>query len=101
MFEVVNKNLAVADFSGACCTFDGFDRALDVFSVNRGFDLDLWQEVNHVLSAAIQLGMAFLTAKAFDFSNSDTLHANLREGLADLIQLERLDDGGDEFHGCS
>jgi hypothetical protein len=29
------------------------------------------------------------------------LHANLREGLADLIQLERLDDGGDEFHGCS
>jgi hypothetical protein len=29
------------------------------------------------------------------------LHANLREGLADLIQLERFDDGGDEFHGCS
>jgi hypothetical protein len=101
LFEVVNKNLAVADFSGACRTFDGFDRALDVFSVNRSFDLDLWQEVNHVLSTAIQLGMAFLTAEAFDFSDSDTLHPDLGEGLADLVQLKGFDDGGDEFHGCS
>jgi len=45
--------------------------------------------------------MAFLTAETFDFSNSDALHTNLREGLADLVQLERLDDGGNEFHGCS
>jgi hypothetical protein len=45
--------------------------------------------------------MAFLTAEAFDFSNSDTLNPDLRQGLADLIQLKGFDDGGNEFHGCS
>jgi hypothetical protein len=27
------------------------------------------------------------------------LNADRREGLADLVELERLDDGGDELHG--
>jgi hypothetical protein len=45
--------------------------------------------------------MAFLTAEAFDFSNSDALNPDLGQSLTDFVQLEGFDDGGDEFHGCS
>jgi hypothetical protein len=40
-----------------------------------------------------------LPAEALDFGDGDSLHADRRKGLADLVELERLDDGGYEFHG--
>ena len=42
--------------------------------------------------------MPFLAAEAFDFGDRDALDANAGEGLAHLIELERFDDGRDEFH---
>jgi hypothetical protein len=43
--------------------------------------------------------MAFLTAMAFDFGNSNALHADGAERFSDLIELERLYDRYDIFHG--
>src|SRR5690606_5450822 len=61
-----------------------------------------------VLGAAIELGVALLAAEALDLGDGDALHADGRERLADFVELEGLDDGGDEFHvflrfrmGCS
>jgi hypothetical protein len=39
-----------------------------------------------------------LAAEAFDFGDRDALNANAGEGFAHLIELERFDDGRDEFH---
>jgi hypothetical protein len=43
--------------------------------------------------------MAFLAAMPFDFGNSDTLHPYGPQRLADLIELERLYDRYNIFHG--
>ena len=69
LFNRRHKNLAVTNLAGACGTFDGFDDLVNQFVGNGGLDLDLGQEVNDVFRAAIQLGVSFLTAKAFDFSD--------------------------------
>ncbi len=47
---------------------------------------------------AINLRVPFLTAKALDLRNSHALNAQAGEGLFDVFQLERLNDGLDLFH---
>src|SRR5437899_11105353 len=79
LLQVVNKNLAVADLAGACGGLDGLDHALDEFVGHGSLDLDLGQEVDDVLRAAVQLGMALLSTEALDLGNGDPLHADGRE----------------------
>src|SRR6218665_2664449 len=92
LLDVVHEDLAVADLAGARRAFDRFDHALDQVVGHGGLDLDLGQEVDHVLRAAVQLGVALLAAEALDFGDGDALHADGRQGLAHLIELERFDD---------
>ena len=72
--QVVDKNFAVADFSGASSAFDRLDAALHDGIVNRSLDLYFGQEVDHVFGAPIQFGVPFLAAKAFDLGHGDALH---------------------------
>src|SRR3989344_1029648 len=94
-----HEDLAVADLAGACRRFDGFDDAVEDGLVHGGFDLDLGQEVDHVLCTTVQLGVALLTAEALDFGHGDALDADGGQGLTHFIKLEGLDDGGHHFHG--
>ena len=64
-------------------------------------DLDLGQEIDDVLGAAIELGVALLAAEALDFGHGEAGDADLRQRFAHLVELERLDDGFDFFHGGS
>src|SRR5690606_25826485 len=98
LFEVVDEDLAVADLAGARRGFERLDRALDQIVGDGHLDLHLRQEVDHVLGAAVQLGVALLAAEALDLGDRDALHADRRQALADLVELERLDDCGDQFH---
>ena len=66
--------------------------------LDRGLDLHLRQEVDDVLGAAVELGVALLAPEALDLGDGDALHADGRERFAHLVELERLDDGGDQFH---
>ena len=68
-------------------------------ALDRGFDLHFRQEVDDVFRAAIELRVALLAAETLDLGDGDALHADPRQGLADLVELERLDDGGDKLHG--
>ena len=77
----------------------GFDHAVEQVVLDRGLDLHLRQEIDDVFGAAVELGVALLPAEALDFGDGDALHADRRQGFADLVELERLDDCGDEFHG--
>src|SRR5690242_16252421 len=43
--------------------------------------------------------MALLAAIALDLGHRHAVYADGCEGLTHLVQLERFDDGDDEFHG--
>src|SRR5215211_366932 len=96
-----DEDLAVADLAGAGGLADRLDRALDQGIVDHHLDLHLGQEAHGVLSAAIDLGLAFLAAEALHFADGQALDAERRQRIADVVQLERLEDGHDHFHfGC-
>src|SRR5713101_443262 len=58
-----DEDLAVADLAGARRLDDGVDRAFDLRVRHYHLDLDLGQEIDHVLCAAIELGVALLAAE--------------------------------------
>src|SRR2546426_8898023 len=64
-------------------------------------DLDLRQEVHGVLAASIQLGMALLATEPSDLRYRHADDADARQRLLDVVELERLDDSLDLFHGPS
>ena len=98
LFEFEDESFAVADFSRVRCLFDRFDDAVEHFALDRGLDLYLRQKIHDVFSPPVQLGVPLLSSEALDFCDSDPLNSDGRKGLADLVQLERLDDCGDQFH---
>src|SRR5918999_988057 len=100
-FQIEHEDLAVADLAGVGRALDRLDRLLEQFRLDRGLDLHLGQEIDHVLLAAVELGVAFLPAEALHLGDGDPLHADRRERLAHLVELERLDDCGDQFHAVS
>src|SRR5262249_12166317 len=74
------------------------DHALLLFARDRDLDPHLRQEVHDVLGAAIDLGVAFLAAVTFDLGYRHAADAEAVERLADVVELERLDDRDDELH---
>src|ERR1039457_3113953 len=94
-----DEDLAVADLAGLGSLDDGIDAAVGVAILDDNLDFHLGQEIDDVLGAAIQLGMTLLPAKALYFRDGEAGDTDLGERLAHLLELERLDDGGDLLHG--
>jgi hypothetical protein len=94
-----DEDLAVADLAGARCLDDSLDRAVDEAVGDDQLDLDLGQEIDHVFRTAVELGVALLPAEALDLGDREPGDADLRQRLAHFVQLERLDDRFDFFHG--
>jgi hypothetical protein len=78
---------------------DRLDAAVDVGVLDDDLDLHLGQEVDHVLGAAVQLGVALLAAETLHLGHGQAGHADLGQRLANLFELEGFDDGGDLLHG--
>ena len=55
--------------------------------------------IETITGAAIDFGVALLTPVSLDFRDGHPVHADRGESVADLVELERLDDGHDDFHG--
>ena len=53
---------------------DMFDHLIEHVFLDGRFDLDLGQEVDDVLRAAVELRVALLPPEAFHFRNRDALH---------------------------
>ena len=51
-----------------------------------------------IFRAAIDFGLALLPAKALHFRHGQALHPKRGQGFPDVVKLEGLDDGHDEFH---
>ena len=75
------------------------DDLVDLVGRDRDLDLDLRQEAHRVFGATIDFRVPLLTPVAFDFGNSQSLHAEGGQSVTDLVELERFDDGHDDFHG--
>ena len=66
------KDFAVTYFSGVSTAHDTVDAGVQYGISNDHLNFDLRNEVDYVLRASIKFGMAFLTTKAFNFSNGYT-----------------------------
>jgi hypothetical protein len=93
-----DENLAVADFAGLGRLDDGLTACVGEVVRQHGFDFDLGQEIHGVFAAAINFGVAFLAAKTLDLGDGHALDADFVQGVFDVVQFERLDDGFDFFH---
>ena len=51
-----------------------------------------------VFRAAVDLGLALLPAEALHLGDGEALHAERRQRLAHVVELEGLDDGHDQLH---
>src|SRR3569623_807984 len=92
MFEAGDENLAVADLAGLGGRGNGLDGAIDLGIGDRDLDLDFGQETHGIFGAAIDFGVALLSAVPLHFRDRAAMNANGGQGIADLFQLERLDD---------
>src|ERR1019366_536536 len=101
LLERRDEALAVTDLAGARRRLNRLDDTVDDGVVDGRLDLHLGQEIDDVLGAAIELGVALLAAEALDFRHCDALHADRAQGLTHFVELERLDDRGHHLHGCT
>src|SRR5690606_25513828 len=90
-----------ADTPGAGGLDDGIDGLLDRGIRDDHLDPNLGEEVHHVLRAPVELGVSLLAPEPLDLGDGQAADPELGQRLADLVQLERLDDGGDLFHSGS
>src|SRR5580658_8459643 len=93
-----DEDLAIADAAGMGRLLDRLDGPLDHRIFHDDFDLHLREEVDDVLSAAIELGVAFLPTETLGLDHGDALDPDLVQSLFHFIKLERLDDRFDFFH---
>src|SRR4029453_2017620 len=78
---------------------DGIDDLVGLLARNSDFDLDLRQEVHGVFGAAIDFSVALLTPVSLDLGDGHPVPPSRSQSVTDLVELERLDDGHDDFHG--
>ena len=93
-----DEDLAVADFTGFGSLGDGIDGLGYEVTIDRDFEFYLRKEIDRVFAAAVDFGVTFLTAEAFDFGHGHAFDTDLGEGVFNFLEFERLDDCDDEFH---
>src|SRR3546814_5141629 len=94
LLQCADEDLAVANLASAGGGLDRFEHTVELVVGDRHFQLDLGQEVDHVLGAAVQLGMPFLAAETLHFRDGDTLHA-------DFGQRDRKSTRLNSSHSCA
>ena len=73
-------------------------QGLDLVVGDHDVELHLGQEVDDVLRAAVELGVPLLAPETLHLGRRHARDTQLRERLAHIVELERLDDGLDLLH---
>src|SRR3989338_3357252 len=97
----MHEDLAVADVARLGRARDHLGDLVDEVIRDDDLDLDLREEVDRVLAAAVELGVSLLSAEAAHLRHRHADDADAREGLLDVVELERLDDRLDLLHAKS
>src|SRR5712664_1199494 len=93
-----HEDLAVPDAPGLGRALDRLQGFWHHLVGQHHLDLHFWQEVDDVLGAPVQLGVPFLTPESLHLGDGETQHADVRQRLLHLVELEGLDDGFDLLH---
>src|SRR5262245_52246092 len=88
LLKVEYEDLAVADLARLGGGRDGFDGLFGLIGRDRDLDLQFGQETHGILGAAIDFSVALLAPIALDLRYGHTVHADGRERVADLVELE-------------
>src|SRR5580765_357659 len=99
--DVLNRDdpdLAVADPPGLGGLEDDVHDRLGIHVVDDHLQADLRDEVDRVLGTAVDLAVPALAAVAGRLADRHPGDPEGLQGLLDLVELVRLDDGGDELH---
>jgi hypothetical protein len=97
--DIEDKDLTVADFAGLRRTDNGIHAGVDDIIGDNDFDFHFRQKIDHILRAAIQLGMPLLAAKAFHFRYRHPGDADFGQRFTHVIQFERFNNRINLFHG--
>lgn len=97
-FDGDDEDLAVSDLASLGRFDDRLGGLLGIGVVDDDFDHDLWEEIDGVFTAAVDLGVPFLAAETFYFSHGHTFDADVCECFFYLFEFEGLDDCFDQFH---
>src|SRR2546423_15530879 len=98
VFDRQDEDLSVADPTGLGGALDRFDDLRDQLVADDDVELHLGQEVDDVLGAAVELGVALLPPESLHLTDRDPLDADCAERLLHLVELEGLDDRLDLLH---
>src|SRR6185437_12152331 len=91
-------DLAVADPAGLRRLDHDPDEVVGVLVLAQDLDPDLRHHVDPVLGAAVHLRVPALPAVPARLGDRQAVDAERLERGLDVVQLERLDDSGDELH---
>ncbi len=94
-------DLPVTDLAGAGGLDDDFDELFGVLVLDEDLDTDLGDQVDGVLGAPVDLGVAALPPVTAGLGDGEPVDAEGLEGLLDLVQPVRLHDRGDELHAST
>src|SRR5215813_7186210 len=97
-FDVGDEDLSVADPPGLGGATDRLDGFFDHVVAEHNLDLHLWEKIDHVFGASVELGVSLLPAEALGLGDGDALQSYLLQRFLHLVELERLDDRLDLFH---
>lgn len=86
--HVKDENFTVTDFAGLRRANNRIYADIDNVVRHDNLNFYLRQKIHHILRAAIQLGMAFLTAKTFHLGDRHAGNADFSQCFADIVQLE-------------
>lgn len=98
ILEGEDEDFAVANFAGFGGGGDGLGGFFNEFVGDDDFEFDLREEIDGVLTAAVDFRMAFLASESLDFGDGHSLDADFGEGFFDVFHFERFDDCFDFFH---
>src|SRR5262249_6025778 len=96
--ERCDEDLAVTDLPCSRAFYDRIDDGNHVLVTRDDGELHLREEIDRVLGASVELGVAFLPAEAPNFGHCDALHADACESFLHVVEPVRLDDGLNAFH---
>ena len=96
------EDLAIADATGLLRPCWIASTAFSTMSsvIHDDLDLHLREKVHHIFRTSVEFGMALLPAKPFCFRDGDAFDADLVKRFLHLVELERLDDRFEFFHGA-
>src|SRR3989338_3853437 len=88
----MHEDLAVADVARPRRARDHLGHLVDEMVGNDALYLDLREEVARVPAAPVELRVPLLAPEAAHLGDRHADDADAREGLLDVVELERLDD---------